>query len=86
VHVLTLLRNDHKTLGGLLDQAKQCAPGDGRLVQLAEEIESALTVHAKIEEKYFYPRLHDRSKESDDLVDVFEAYTEHELIKMLIAL
>lgn len=84
--VLTLLKNDHKTVGGLLDQAKQCEPGDGRLAKLAEEIESALTVHAEIEEQYFYPRLHDRSKESDDLVDVFEAYTEHELIKMLIAL
>jgi hemerythrin superfamily protein len=84
--VLTLLKNDHKTVGGLLDQANRCEPGDGRLAQLAEEIETALTVHATIEEKYFYPALHDRAEESDDVVDVFEAYTEHELIKTLIAL
>ncbi|MGA8575406.1 MAG: hemerythrin domain-containing protein [Candidatus Cybelea sp.] len=84
--VLTLLKNDHKTVGGLLNQAKKCEPGDGRLAALAEQIESALTVHAAIEEKYFYPRLHERSDEADDVVDVFEAYTEHELIKKLISL
>src|SRR5690242_13174288 len=64
----------------------ECEPGDGRLAKLAAEIEGALTVHATIEEKYFYPRLHERSEDSDDVVDVFEAYTEHELIKTLIAL
>ncbi len=84
--VLTLLKNDHKTVGALLDRAKRCEPGDGRLIDLAEEIEKALTVHATIEEKFFYPTLRDRSEESDDAVDVFEAYTEHELIKKLIAL
>jgi hemerythrin superfamily protein len=84
--VLTLLKNDHKTVSGLLGQAKKCEPGDGRLAELAEQIESALTVHAAIEEKYFYSRLHERSDESDDIVDVFEAYTEHELIKKLISL
>ncbi len=84
--VLTLLKNDHKAVGALLDKANKCEPGDGRLEALAGEIEAALTVHAAIEEKYFYPQLHDRSEESDDVVDVFEAYTEHELIKALIAL
>jgi hemerythrin superfamily protein len=84
--VLTLLKNDHKTVGGLLAQAKKCEPGDQQLPELAGEIERALTVHAAIEEKYFYPRLHERSEESDDVVDVFEAYTEHALIKELIAL
>lgn len=84
--VLSLLKKDHKAVGALLDQAKRCEPGDGRLADLAEEIESALTVHAAIEEKYFYPVLRDRSEESNDVVDVFEAYTEHELIKKLIAL
>jgi len=84
--VLTLLKNDHKTVGTLLDRAKRCDPGDGRLTDLADEIESALTVHAAIEEKYFYPTLRDRAEESDGAVDVFEAYTEHELIKKLIAL
>lgn len=84
--VLTLLKNDHKTVGALLDEATACEPGEGRLEELAEAIEQALTVHAAIEEKYFYPALRDRAEESEDTVDVFEAYTEHEVIKKLIAL
>ncbi|HEY2477030.1 MAG TPA: hemerythrin domain-containing protein [Candidatus Cybelea sp.] len=84
--VLSLLKNDHKTVGALLDRANKCEPGDGKLAALADEIETALTVHAAIEEKYFYPRLHDRADDSDELVDVFEAYTEHDIIKKLIAL
>ncbi len=86
MNVLTLLKNDHKIVGALLDRAVACEPGEDQLDSLAEEIEEALTVHAAIEEKYFYPRLRDRSEESEDTVDVFEAYTEHELIKKLIAL
>ena len=84
--VLTLLKEDHKAVGALLDEAVECEPGDGRLDALAQEIESALTIHAAIEEKYFYPALHDRAEEADQSVDVFEAYTEHDLIKTLIAL
>ena len=84
--VLSLLKQDHRTVAALLDEAVACEPGDGRLDSLAEEIESALTVHAAIEEKYFYPVLRERAEESEDTVDVFEAYTEHELVKTLIAL
>lgn len=84
--VLTLLKNDHKTVGALLDEAMACEPGEDRLEELAEAIEQALTVHAAIEEEYFYPALHDRSEESEDTVNVFEAYTEHAVIKQLIAL
>jgi hemerythrin superfamily protein len=64
----------------------KCDPEDDRLKSLAQEIEQALTVHAAIEEKFLYPVLRERSEESEDTVDVFEAYTEHEIIKELIAL
>ena len=84
--VLSLLKQDHRTVSALLDEATDCEPDDDRLNSLAEEIESALTVHAAIEEKYFYPALRDRTEDSEDAVDVFEAYTEHELVKTLIAL
>lgn len=84
--VLTLLKNDHKAVSALLEEAKNCEPDEGRLAELADQIEAALTVHAAIEEKYFYPALRERSEEVEDLVDVFEAYTEHELVKKLIAL
>lgn len=84
--VLSLLKQDHKTVGALLDEATACEPGDKRLDDLAVEIETALTVHAGIEEKYFYPVLRDRAEDSDESVDVFEAYTEHALVKKLIEL
>ncbi len=84
--VLTLLKQDHRTVAALLDEAVECEPGDERLDALAEQIESALTVHATIEEKYFYPVLRDRAEEAEESVDVFEAYTEHGLIKTLIDL
>ncbi len=84
--VLALLQKDHRTLSGLLDDAVKCEPDDVRLTNLAREIEKALTVHAAIEEKYFYSALRKRAEQSEDTVDVFEAYTEHELVKTLIAL
>ncbi len=84
--VLSLLKQDHKKVGALLDEATACEPGDERLDDLAAEIETALTVHAGIEEKYFYPVLRDRAEDSEESVDVFEAYTEHVLVKKLIEL
>jgi hemerythrin superfamily protein len=86
VDVLSLLKQDHRTVSALLDEAVKCEPGDERLEELAEQIESALTVHAAIEEKYFYPELRERAQDNEDTVDVFEAYTEHDLVKRLIAL
>jgi hemerythrin superfamily protein len=84
--VLTLLKNDHKTVGAMLDQALKFEPDDNGLHDLATQIEEALTVHATIEEKYFYPILRKRAEDSEETVDVFEAYTEHDLIKRLISL
>lgn len=84
--VLTLLKKDHREVLGLLDRALQCDPEDDGLHDLADQIERALTVHASIEEKYFYPLLRKRAENTEDTVDVFEAYTEHDLVKRLIAL
>jgi len=84
--VLTLLKKDHKAVGALLDRAINCEPEDPKLRDLAREIEEALTVHAAIEEKYFYPALKKRAEDSEDKVDVFEAYAEHDVVKHLIAL
>lgn len=84
--VLALLKEDHKAVGALLDEAQGCEPDDDRIHDLATEIERALTVHATLEEKFFYPELRKRAEETEDTVDVFEAYTEHDVLKHLIAL
>ncbi len=84
--ILSVLKQEHRTVAGLIDEVQQCEPADPRLTDLATEIEQALTVHATLEEKLFYPELRDRSEDSQERVDVFEAYTEHEVVKHLIAL
>ncbi|HKU81136.1 MAG TPA: hemerythrin domain-containing protein [Candidatus Tumulicola sp.] len=84
--VLSLLKKDHREVTKLLDRANECDPQDEQLEDLAGQIERALTVHATIEEKYFYPLLRKRAEKTEDTVDVFEAYTEHDLVKRLIAL
>jgi hemerythrin superfamily protein len=86
VDVLTLLKQDHKMVSELIDTVNKCEPGDRRVPELGAQIAQALTVHAEIEEKYFYPQLRDRAEEAEERVDVFEAFTEHDVVKHLIAL
>ena len=81
-----MLKEEHRNVGTMLDEVKDCEPGDARIDELAAAIERELTVHAALEERLFYPELRDRAEESDELVDVFEAYTEHDVVKHLIAL
>jgi len=83
---LSLLHHDHETVGAMIDEIPDCEPGDERLRELAQSITDALTVHAKVEEDLFYPELRDRSEDDEQLTDVFEAYTEHDVIKHLLAL
>lgn len=83
---LTLLHHDHEIVGAMIDEIPDCDPGDERLRELAQSMADALTVHAKIEEDLFYPELRDRAEDDEQLTDVFEAYTEHDVIKHLIAL
>ncbi len=83
---LTLLKNDHKSVGAMLDEILKCKPGDDRIDDLAKSIETALTVHAKIEEQYFYPALRDQAESGKARMEIFELYTEHDIIKHLVTL
>ncbi|MDQ2992961.1 MAG: hemerythrin domain-containing protein [Candidatus Eremiobacteraeota bacterium] len=84
--ILTLLKNDHEAVGELLDRAMKLEGDDARFAQLAARIESALTLHAKLEERLFYTPLRERSKAEEAKTDVFEAYAEHDVLKHLIGL
>lgn len=70
----------------MLDEVQACDPEDPRIDELARSIERELTAHATLEERLFYPELRDRADEVEERVDVFEAYTEHEVVKHLLAL
>jgi hemerythrin superfamily protein len=84
--VLEVIKGEHRDVAAMLDEANACDPGDARLVELAREIERALTTHVKIEERLFYTKLRDRAEDDDELVDVYEAYTEHNVAGHLIDL
>jgi hemerythrin superfamily protein len=84
--ILSVLKEEHRTVSAMLDEVQGCEPEDPRIDELAHSIEKELTVHATLEERLFYPELRDRAEEVDERVDVFEAYTEHEVVKHLLAL
>lgn len=84
--ILSVLKEEHRTVSAMLDEVQDCEPSDERMDELAHAIEQELTVHATLEERLFYPELRDRAEETDERVDVFEAYTEHEVVKHLIAM
>lgn len=86
MNVLKLLKKQHDEVGGMLDEAQKCDPGSARMDELASSIEKALTAHAQMEEKFFYPKLRDAADAGEEKTDVFEAYTEHDVLKHLIAL
>jgi hemerythrin superfamily protein len=84
--ILAVLKQEHRTVSALLDDVHDCEPGDERIDELAPQIERELTAHAALEERLFYPELRDRAEEAEERVDVFEAYTEHDVVKHLLAL
>jgi hemerythrin superfamily protein len=51
--------------------------------KIADQVCTALTLHAQIEEEIFYPATREASKETEDMVD--EAVVEHASAKDLIA-
>jgi hemerythrin superfamily protein len=86
MNVLDLLKQDHQMVARLIDEVQRCEPDDEKLDDLAQQMSQALTVHAALEESLFYPELRDRAEDTEELVDVFEAFTEHDVVKHLISL
>ena len=74
--ILDVIKKEHRQAASMLDQAQKCEPGE-QLVELAKRIEYALSTHVQIEERLFYSRLRKDATEEEQLVDVYEAYTEH---------
>jgi len=83
VTVLDIIKQEHRQVAALIDEANRCEPGDDRLYELANEIEQNLSLHLSIEERLFYAPLRERAEEQEQIVDVFEAYTEHAVAKAL---
>lgn len=86
VNILDIIKKEHRETSAMLDQAQKMEPDDAGLAELAKRIEWALTTHVEIEERLFYAQLRKRAEEQEQRVDVFEAYTEHEVASHLIEL
>ncbi len=86
MNILDVIKGEHREVAAMLDRADKCDPGDKQLIDLARKIETALSTHVKIEERLFYSRLRQGAEEEDQLVDVYEAYTEHDVADHIVQL
>lgn len=77
---VALLKADHRKVEELFEKFEKTKGADGKRA-LVEKICAELSVHATIEEEFFYPAC--RGEAKDDLLD--EAYVEHDSAKVLIA-
>lgn len=78
---IALLKADHREVECLFREFE--AIDDGRAkAPLARQICNALSLHAKLEEKFFYPAIKSRVPSAEDLVA--EATVEHQTLKSLI--
>src|SRR6185437_1449841 len=79
---IALLKADHKDVKTMVGQFNS-SRSESKKAQLAEQICTALEVHAEIEEEIFYPAAREALKKNGDLID--EAEVEHTSVKELIA-
>ena len=79
----TLLKNDHKTVAGLMEKIDATTERalKGR-EELFAQLKSELDIHAQIEETILYPVL-EKADETHDIS--LEAYEEHKVVKQLLA-
>ena len=79
---IALLKADHQEVSEMLERFEKARSNTKE--KLAQQICTALTVHAQIEEEIFYPAAREAlGEEGEDLLN--EAKVEHESLKELIA-
>jgi hemerythrin superfamily protein len=77
---IVLLKNDHKTVEKLFKQFEKL--GDNAYAtkrQVVDQIIEELSVHAAIEEQYFYPAVRENVPDAEDTV--LEGLEEHHIVK-----
>src|SRR5688500_11762946 len=82
---IQIIMDEHREVESLFKEYEALSETSVKTKQAtALEIAKALTLHAEMEETFFYPRLKEQfGSDGDALVD--EAYDEHETVKDLIA-
>ncbi len=75
---ITLLKNDHKLMRGLLDELEASTTrAVKKRSKLLADIEVNMKAHTAIEEEIFYPAFKAAGQKSDDDKMYFEALEEH---------
>ncbi len=82
---LSLLTADHNRVRGLFSRFREAQEDDdaAKMLELAKQILEELETHTAIEERVFYPSVHDTSEEIAEVVD--EGIEEHHVVKVLMA-
>jgi len=84
---IALLKKDHANVKALFDEI--CNLGDrasASRAKLFQKIAQELDLHTRVEETIFYPAVKEAAKRDPEARDlVLEAFTEHALVKTLIA-
>jgi hemerythrin superfamily protein len=81
---ITLLEGQHREVEAMFKKFEELGDrAKASKKKIADQVCTALTLHAQIEEEIFYPATREASKETEDMVD--EAVVEHASAKDLIA-
>src|SRR5438128_2615328 len=80
MNALDLMKQDHKRLKKMLDQALEAEGGPQREA-LMEHVRTELVAHERMEEEVFYPRLRNEEKARDS---VLEGYEEHHVADVIL--
>jgi hemerythrin-like domain-containing protein len=80
---IEIIKEDHESVKKLFASYNQCGEGDDeKKSDLAKNILKELTIHARMEEKYFYPKLKELI-DAEHPLPVDEAMAEHHAAKIL---
>ena len=86
MNAITLLKNDHKTVEGLFKRFEKLGPRAVKSKQeLVERIIRELSIHAAIEEMFFYPAIREAADGGDAGNMVLESLEEHHIVKWVLA-
>ena len=81
MNAITLLKNDHKTVEDLFKRFEKLGPRAVKSKQdVVERIIRELSIHAAIEEMFFYPAVREAA---DDMV--LESLEEHHIVKWVLS-
>ncbi|HZQ77071.1 MAG TPA: hemerythrin domain-containing protein [Acidimicrobiia bacterium] len=86
MNAITLLKNDHKTVEGLFKRFEKLGPRAVKSKQeLVERIIRELSIHAGIEEMFFYPAIREAADGGKAGDMVLESLEEHHIVKWVLS-